>query len=270
MLELADALESQGNPDGARAALRRFEPQFASDARYWTERAAVDEHVGDLEGALFSVREVSRNFAGSVEPARESELLWSLDRPQEALEVARQQARTVSPSAVSFWKLFGDLAWSLDEDADASTAYQHVWDAGAGDAEVAERLATVLVAQGRIDDLGSVGAEAYQKLGASSVLLTAMEAATDARALGVRSPAGQHRGAARGGLRGRAGVLVGAGPPGLARRQGGRSGWPRLPGPSRWRPATAAWPRICTRRAWKRAWSPIPKTPPMPGHGPPR
>lgn len=181
LLELADALESQGNPDGARAALRRFEPQFASDARYWTERAAVDEHVGDSEGALFSVREVSRNFAGFVEPSRESELLWSLDRPQEALEVARQQARTVSPSAVSFWKLFGDLAWSLDEDADASTAYQHVWDAGAGDAEVAERLATVLVAQGRIDDLGNVGAEAYQKLGASPVLLTAMEAATDAQ-----------------------------------------------------------------------------------------
>jgi hypothetical protein len=180
LLELADALESQGNPEGAREVLRRFEPRFAGDARYWTERAAVDEHVGDLEAALFSVREVSRKFAGSVEPAREAELLWSLDRPQEALAVARLQAQTAAPSAVSFWKLFGDLAWSMDEDTDAENAYQHVWGAGAGDAETAERLATLLVGQGRIDDLARVGADAYQKLGASSVLLTAMEAATEA------------------------------------------------------------------------------------------
>jgi tetratricopeptide (TPR) repeat protein len=180
LLELADTLESQGNPEAARATLRRFEPQFANDPRYWTERANVDEHVGDLEAALYSVREVSRKFAGSVEPAREAELLWSLDRPQEALAVARLQAQTAAPSAVSFWKLFGDLAWSMDEDADAQNAYQHVWGAGAGDGEIADRLATLLAGQGRIDDLTRVGAEAYQKLGSSSVLLTAMEAATEA------------------------------------------------------------------------------------------
>lgn len=180
LLELADALESDGNPEAARAALRRFEPLFANEARYWNERASVDEHVGDLEAALFSVREVSRKFAGSVEPAREAELLWSLDRPQEAMAVARLQAQTAPASAVSFWRLFGDLAWSQDEDADAQNAYQHVWSAGAGNAEVAERLITLMVAQGQIDDLTRVGAEAYQKLGASSVLLTAMEAATDA------------------------------------------------------------------------------------------
>jgi tetratricopeptide (TPR) repeat protein len=180
LLELADAFESQGNPDDARAILRRFQPLFQDDARYWTERAAVDEHVGDLEGALFSVREISRKFAGSVEPAREAELLWSLDRPQEALAVARLQAQTAPPSASSFWRLFGDLAWSMDEDADAEKAYRQVWSAGAGDAEIAERLATLLAERGQIDDLARVGAEAYQKLRASSVLLTAMDAATEA------------------------------------------------------------------------------------------
>jgi tetratricopeptide (TPR) repeat protein len=184
MLELADALESDGNPEAARAVLRRFEPLFANDARYWNERAAVDEHVGDLEAALFSVREVSRKFAGSsagsAEPSREAELLWSLDRPQEALAVARLQAQTAAASAVPFWRLFGDLAWSLDEDADAENAYQHVWGAGAGDTQIAERLMTLMIGQGQIDDVTRVGQEGYQKLGAPSVLLTAMEAATDA------------------------------------------------------------------------------------------
>ena len=180
LLELADALESQGNPEGARAALRRFEPRFADDQRYWSERATVDEHVGDLEGALYSVREISRKFASSAEPAREAELLWSLDRPQEALAVARLRARTAPASAASFWKLYGDLAWSMDEDADAENAYQHAWNAGTGDAEIADRLDTLLIGQGRIDDVARVAAEAYQKTGASSVLLIAMEAATEA------------------------------------------------------------------------------------------
>lgn len=180
LLELADALEAQGNPDGARATLRRFERPFTGDRRYWIERAAVDERAGDLEGALFSVRTVNRLFAGASESAHEAELLWSLDRPEEALAVARRQAETANPSAVAFWRMFGDLAWSMEADADAQSAYQHVWTAGAGDGEVAERLATLLAAGGKIDELARVAADAYQKLGASSVLLAGMEAAADA------------------------------------------------------------------------------------------
>jgi hypothetical protein len=76
--------------------------------------------------------------------------------------------------------MFGDLAWSQDADADAQNAYQHVWTAGAGDGEVADRLATLLAAGGQIDELATLAADAYQKLGASSVLLEGMEAAADA------------------------------------------------------------------------------------------
>ncbi len=180
LLDLTDAFEAQGNPDAARAALRRFERRFTNDRRYWTERAAVDEHAGDLEGALFSVRAVNRMFAGGAEQTREAELLWTLDRPEEALEVARRQAPTADPEALSFWRLFGDLAWALEADGDAQNAYQHVWTAGGGDREIAERLATLEADGGQIDELARLGADAFQKLGESSVLLTAMEAAADA------------------------------------------------------------------------------------------
>ena len=180
LLELADALEAQGNPDGARATLRRFERPFTGERRYWIERAAVDERAGDLEGALFSVRTVDRLFAGASESGHEAELLWSLDRPDEALAVARRQAQTADPAAVPFWRMFGDLAWTTEADADARSAYQHVWTAGGGDGEVAERLATLLVDAGQIDELARLAADAYQKLGASSVLLEGMEAAADA------------------------------------------------------------------------------------------
>jgi tetratricopeptide (TPR) repeat protein len=180
LLALVDALESDGNPDGARATLRRFEALFANEPEYWRERAALDEHAGDLEAALFSVRVVSRRFSGSVELGVEPEMLWSLDRPDEALAAARAQAQTASPTSVPFWKLFGDLAWSMDADEDAENAYQHVWSAGGGSAEVAERLASLLAARQRIDELARLSADAFQKLGATSVLLTGMEAAVEA------------------------------------------------------------------------------------------
>ena len=106
VLSLVDALESEGNPEGARAALGRFETLFANEPEYWKERASVDEHMGNLDGALISLREVDRRFAGFVEVGQEPELLWSMDRPDEALALARQQAQTAAPAAVQFWKLY--------------------------------------------------------------------------------------------------------------------------------------------------------------------
>ena len=121
LLYLTDALESAGDPDSARATLRRFEPLFADQPEYWHERAALDEHVGDLDGALFSIRQVTRRFAGSVEVGVEPELLWSLDRPADALAVARIEAQSAPASASQFWKLYGDLAWSMEADATRRT-----------------------------------------------------------------------------------------------------------------------------------------------------
>jgi tetratricopeptide (TPR) repeat protein len=180
LVELGDALESQGNPEGARAAFRRFEPMFTDVGGYWTERAALDEHVGDLEGALYSVREGRRKAPKSVEATREAELLWSLDRPEEALEAARVQAQTAAPSAVSFWKLFGDLAWSIEADADAEKGYGNVWLSGGADALVGERLAGLLGSSGRVEEAARVAAESFQKFGTSGVLLTTMEQAAEA------------------------------------------------------------------------------------------
>ena len=179
VLYLSDALESAGDPDAARATLRRFEPLFADQPEYWHERAALDEHVGDLDGALFSIRQVTRRFAGSVEVGVEPELLWSLDRPEDALAVARIEAQSAPPSASQFWKMYGDLAWSVEADADAQNAYEHVWSTPSATSEVAERLATLYAAQRRTDDLVGLARDAFQKLGSGSVLLMGMEAAID-------------------------------------------------------------------------------------------
>jgi tetratricopeptide (TPR) repeat protein len=177
---LVDALEAEGNPEAARAALKRFEPTFANEPEYWRDRAAVEEHMGDLDGALASLREANRRSNRPAEAGQEVELLWSMDRPDEALSAARLEARDVPPSAAAFWRLYGDLAWSMEEDSDAETAYGKVWSAGAGNAEVAERLATLLAASGRNDELAQVAADAFQKYGASSVLLTGMDATIEA------------------------------------------------------------------------------------------
>jgi tetratricopeptide (TPR) repeat protein len=185
VLYLTDALESAGDPDGARATLRRFEPLFADQQDYWRERASLDEHVGDLDGALFSIRQVTRRFAGSVEVGVEPELLWSMDRPDDALAVARSEAQTAPASAAQFWKLYGDLAWSMDADADAQNAYEHVWSAQPATVEVAERLATLYGAQRRTDDLVGLARDAFQKLGAGSVLLMGMEAAIEGERWGA-------------------------------------------------------------------------------------
>ena len=224
MLSLVDALESEGNPEGARAALGRFETLFTNEPEYWKERASVDEHMGNLDGALISLREVDRRFAGFVEVGQEPELLWSMDRPDEALTLARQQAQTAAPSAVPFWKLFGDLAWSMEADADAETAYQHVWAAGAGNAEIAERLATLLAASGRIDELARLAAEAFQKFGAASVLLTGMDAAIEAERWDTARTLARIAAPRRAELADEPGYWSAARPPRRARRKADRGG----------------------------------------------
>ena len=103
-----------------------------------------------------------------------------MDCPDEALSVARQQAQTAAPSAVPFWKLFGDPRLVDGGRRRRGDRVSARLGGGGGNAEVADRLGTLLAARGRTDDLARLAAEAFQKFGAASVLLTGMDAAIEA------------------------------------------------------------------------------------------
>ena len=136
--------------------------------------------MGNLDGALISLREVDRRFAGFVEVGQEPELLWSMDRPDEALTMARQQAQTAAPSAVPFWKLFGDLAWSMEADP---TRRRRISTSGRRARETPRSPSgsrRCWPRAGATDELARLAAEAFQKFGAASVLLTGMDAAIEA------------------------------------------------------------------------------------------
>ena len=131
VLSLVDALESEGNPERARAGSGDSRPLFTNDPEYWKERASVDEHIGDLDGALISLREVDRRFAGFVEVGQEPELLWSMDRPDEALALARQQAQTAAPVGGAVLEALRRSRLVDGGRRRRGDRYQHVWAAGA-------------------------------------------------------------------------------------------------------------------------------------------
>ena len=146
LLDLSDALESSGAPENARTRCCAGWSRCSAPTRaYWTERAEVAEHRQDLAGALAAVGQMQMRFGPRGEDAaHEVELLWSLGRADDALAAARRAAPMMTDDAISFWRLYGDLAWNLEADDDAASSYLRLWTLDQRDATVADRLVTLL------------------------------------------------------------------------------------------------------------------------------
>jgi tetratricopeptide (TPR) repeat protein len=128
LLELADALEARGQPEAAEELMAAFSATFAQERDYWREATVLAEHVGDSEGALRGVRgQIERFGPGAVAPGREAQILWELDRPDEALSAARAEMAVATPDDVAFWRLLGNLAWTEEDETTALAAYRHLW-----------------------------------------------------------------------------------------------------------------------------------------------
>jgi Tetratricopeptide repeat len=181
LLDLSDALESLGTPDQARVVLRQLERTFAGSRAYWSERAEVDEHVSDLAGALASIQEAQRRFGPRAEDAeREVELLWGLGRGEEALAAARRAAPSMTDDAVSFWRTYADLAWNLEADEDAEMSYLRLWALDKRNANVAERLVTLLGTKKRTEEVIRIGSEGFKRFASPSLLVAAVDTAAEA------------------------------------------------------------------------------------------
>jgi tetratricopeptide (TPR) repeat protein len=181
LLDLSDALESRGAPDRADAVLRRLEPVFGATRAYWTERAEVAEHQQDLEGALAAVGQLQMRFGPRGEDsAHEVELLWGMGRSDDALAAARRAAPMMTDDAISFWRLYGDLAWNLEADDDAVSSYLRLWTLDQRDATVADRLVTLLGGKERVDEVIRIGGEGYTRFASPALLVAALDAAADA------------------------------------------------------------------------------------------
>jgi tetratricopeptide (TPR) repeat protein len=181
LIDLSDALESAGTPEQSRAVLQKLEPTFAGARAYWDERGEVAEHLGDLAGALAAVTQVQRRFGPRAEDGqREVELLWALGRPEEALAAARRTAPLMTDEAVGFWRLYGDLAWTLEADDDAEASYLRLWALDQRDASVADRLVTLANGRRQVDEVIRIGGEGFTRFASPALLVAALDAATDA------------------------------------------------------------------------------------------
>ena len=181
LLDLSDALESRGAPERAESVLRRLEPVFGATRAYWTERAEVAEHLQDLAGALAAVGQLQMRFGPrGDDAAHEVELLWALGRADEALAAARRAAPMMTDDAISFWRLYADLAWNLEADDDAASTYLRLWTLDQRDATVADRLVTLLGGRERVEDVIRIGGEGYTRFASPALLVAALDAAADA------------------------------------------------------------------------------------------
>ena len=181
LLDLSDALESDGRPERARAVLEQVEPRFVGERSYWTERGEVAEHVGDLAGALAVVEQLQRRFGPrSDDMIHEVELLWAIGTPDEALAAARRAAPMMTDDAVGFWRLYGDLAWNEEADEDAEASYLRLWALDQRDATVADRLVTLAGGRRHVDEVIRVGGEGFTRFASPALLVAALDAAADA------------------------------------------------------------------------------------------
>lgn len=106
--------------------------------------------------------------------------LLRMERPQEALDVLRSQARHALPANLDFWLAYGDVEWHHGSRNAALAAYLHVWVNGADEAWLAERLYDGWAEQGAWELAIVLADDAFERLNEPRWLLLMMDAAARA------------------------------------------------------------------------------------------
>jgi predicted Zn-dependent protease len=150
------------------------------DARHAYELLAdIEDGRSNPARALEVLEELSCRFAPLPEEMiRRAELLWSVDRPRQALELLRSHARRADADDARFWSLLAQLAWTLESDDDALAACERLWP-NAADAGIADLYFGLLRQRGRGGEAVDLAEEAWRRFAKPRQLLDGVELALD-------------------------------------------------------------------------------------------
>lgn len=162
--------------------LRNYLKNHPAQINLWKILSATMEQQGDVIGAIALWQRLVPKYISALDSAvYQATVLLHAKRADEGLaklQAVRSQAKN---SNLDYWKLFGDLAWEAKQNADALFAYRIVWESGAAQVQVAERLIQLYNASQDAVHAIAVGREAYVRMGDPRWLLLAMDSASQGK-----------------------------------------------------------------------------------------
>ena len=144
----------------------------------WVALSNAQQKAGNHAGALATLRKIPAVLAGPVATAQlEASLLARGGAPAKGLARLNASRNAASPKDIGYWTLVGDLSWETRNSVMALQAYRRAWDAGAGEARIAERMIEADNAARDFAAAIGVAREAYRRFDEPRWLELAMDSA---------------------------------------------------------------------------------------------
>ena len=183
--ELAEASGRTGTFRPGIKLLRDYLTQHPKQFYAWTTLAQLQEQDGQLLASAATWNRIGSRFNRPIEAAcSRAELLWRMDRRDDAFQLLTGLQSAATDEKTAYWKLLGDQAWGLDQKMQALTAYRILWRTDKADAVVAERLISLARDTNQPDEAIAVSEAAYKRFGETRFLLLGMDVAIAADSWG--------------------------------------------------------------------------------------
>ena len=181
--EAADSFRHTGQLRAGAEFLGGYVKQHPKHFSAWTELAQLQEEDGRLLAAAATWRRIGSSFGQPVDAAcSRAELLWRLERRDEALQLLLEVQADATDDKITYWKLLGAQGWALDRAAPALTAYRTIWRTDNADAVDAERLIQLARDANQPGEAVAVAEAAFQRFDEPRFLLLGMDVAIAADA----------------------------------------------------------------------------------------
>ncbi|MCC7092383.1 hypothetical protein ABF87_10145 [Nitrosomonas sp. JL21] len=159
--------------------LQSYVKRYPENIQAWEALARTQENAQQIPQAIATWQYIGKHFNRMTEAVGNQALILRKNgQPEKALSILQSHQGNATAKDQSFWEIFGDLAWELEQTEHSLTAYRILWKSDSTNALVPERLIHLTRNMaGKAEEAIAVGEEAYQRLGDARWLLLAMDVA---------------------------------------------------------------------------------------------
>lgn len=159
--------------------LQSYVKRFPENVQAWEALARTQENAQQITQAVATWQYIGKHFNRMSEAiGNQAQILRKNGQSEKALSLLQSHQANATASELSFWEIFGDLSWELEQTEHSLSAYRILWESGSTNALVPERLIHLTRnMSGKAEESIAAGEEAYQRLGEARWLLLAMDVA---------------------------------------------------------------------------------------------
>jgi tetratricopeptide (TPR) repeat protein len=179
VVDAANALEALGQPEQAQRLFEERIRRFPAETTTRLQLASLLDRAGNAPAAVAAWKELEKHLpvdqmttGQALAYARALARTGETDGATRVLKASRAKATSEDRE---FWENLAVLAWQADDSAEALVAYRVLWANHDRAPGVGQRLMTLAIESGSIDEAIAVGTEDYRATGRTESLLTAAE-----------------------------------------------------------------------------------------------